>query len=265
MSTPLRALLFDVDGTLADTEELHRLAFNEAFAEFGLDWFWDRLRYRELLAVAGGRARMRAWAASRTPDRTEDPGFEALLGEVHRVKTRRYGELAASRGLPLRPGVARLIEEAAASGLALGIVTTTTAANVDVLLAPHFGQQWRERFATIVTGADVAATKPAPHLYVEALARLRLRPGAALAFEDSANGIRSARAADIDVIATPTWYSNAEPLPPTLATLPHLGDPDFPLSNEFPGAPWVDVACLRAWHANRGTRSVPNCEASPCC
>jgi len=263
MSTPLRALIFDVDGTLADTEECHRLAFNAAFAAAGLDWDWDRETYRDLLRVAGGRRRMRAHAQRAAPDIARRGDLDALLASLHRDKTRRYDALLRERPLALRPGIARLFDEADADGVSLAIATTTTPSNLDALLEPSLGAHWHHRFAAIVCGTDVADLKPAPDAYVEALCQLHVGADEALAFEDSANGIRSAHGAGLAVIATPTWYSLAEALPPTLVTVAHLGDPHRPLPAGTPGAPFVDLARLRAWHAEdiaaMATRRISAC------
>lgn len=250
MNVVLRALIFDVDGTLADTEEIHRRAFNASFAAAELPWWWSRRTYRELLRVAGGRERMRAYARSSSGGGLAGRGdFEPLLRRLHEDKTRRYDALLRAQPLPLRPGIARLFAESAAAGLRLALATTTTAANLDALLAPHFGADWRRLFAAVVCGGDVERLKPAPDVYLEALRRLGLGAEEALAFEDSANGVRSAQVAGLGVVATPTWYSLAEPLPPALVELPHLGDATAPLPPEMPGAPVVDLAHLRDWHA----------------
>ena len=248
MSTDLRALIFDVDGTLADTEEFHRRAFNATFAAAGLGWWWNRSAYRELLRVAGGRQRMRAFAERDDPATAAQGDFDELLVALHRTKTIRYDASLREQPLPLRPGVARLFDEAAAAGVRLAIATTTTAANLDALLEPHFGRAWRDRFAAVVSGTEIQRLKPEPDVYLEALRQLGLDAHACLAFEDSSNGIRSAEAAGLAVIATPTWYSLAESLPPTFVSLPHLGDPEAPLPKGTPGAPYVDLATLREWH-----------------
>ncbi|HEY0180822.1 MAG TPA: HAD-IA family hydrolase [Dokdonella sp.] len=263
MRPALEALIFDVDGTLADTEEFHRRAFNATFAAADLPWWWNRSTYRELLRVAGGRRRMRAFAERSSDGLATRKDFEALLDALHADKTRRYDALLREQPLALRPGVARLIDEAAAAGVRVAIATTTTAANLDALLAPHFGAAWRERFAAVVCGADVDALKPAPDAYLEALRRLRVDADAALAFEDSANGIRSAQAAGLAVVVTPTWYSLAEALPPALVSLPHLGDPGAPLPPDSPGAPYVDLVRLRTWHAEH--LGASNGRIAACC
>lgn len=248
MSTTLRALIFDVDGTLADTEEFHRRAFNATFAAAGLNWWWNRSTYRELLRVAGGRQRMRAFAEREDAPTAQRADFDELLVALHAAKTRRYDASLREEPLPLRPGVARLFDEADAAGIALAIATTTTAANLDALLEPHFGTKWRERFAAVVSGSEIQRLKPEPDVYVETLRQLGVEADACLAFEDSTNGVRSAERAGLVVIATPTWYSLAETLPPTFVSLPHLGDPETPLPRGTPGAPFVDLERLREWH-----------------
>jgi len=248
MTAELRALIFDVDGTLADTEEFHRRAFNAVFAAAGLVWWWNRGTYRELLRVAGGRQRMRAYAEREDATLAKRPEFEDLLVAMHAAKTKRYDASLREQPLPLRPGIVRLFDEADAAGVRLAIATTTTAANLDALLEPAFGHAWRHRFAAVVSGSEIQRLKPAPDVYVETLRQLNLDASECLAFEDSANGIRSATAAGLAVVATPTWYSLAESLPPTFVSLPHLGDPDHPLPKDAPGAPYVDIARLREWH-----------------
>jgi HAD superfamily hydrolase (TIGR01509 family) len=248
MSTELRALIFDVDGTLADTEEFHRRAFNAVFAAAGLVWWWNRGTYRELLRVAGGRQRMRAYAEREDSALAQRADFDELLTALHAAKTKRYDASLREQPLALRPGIVRLFDEADAAGIRLAIATTTTAANLDALLEPAFGTAWRRRFAAVVSGSEIKRLKPAPDVYLEALRQLDLDATACLAFEDSANGIRSAEAAGLAVIATPTWYSLAESLPSSFVTLPHLGDPDQPLPKGTPGAPYIDLARLREWH-----------------
>jgi len=248
MSTTLRALIFDVDGTLADTEEFHRRAFNATFAAAGLNWWWNRSTYRELLRVAGGRQRMRAFAEREDAATAQRADFDELLIALHAAKTRRYDASLREEPLPLRPGVARLFDESDAAGIALAIATTTTAANLDALLEPHFGTKWRDRFAAVVSGSEIQRLKPEPDVYIETLRQLGVEADACLAFEDSANGIRSAERAGLVVIATPTWYSLVDALPPTFVSLPHLGDPEHPLPKGTPGAPFVDLERLREWH-----------------
>ncbi|MEZ5685428.1 MAG: HAD family hydrolase [Paracoccaceae bacterium] len=201
----LRALIFDVDGTLAETEEAHRQAFNETFAEAGIDWSWSRDDYRVLLRTTGGKERMRA--------HREAVGFgpsDAEIPALHAAKTARYGQIIAEGGVPLRPGVEGLIRSARKAGLKLAVATTTNRPNVDALISATLGQPADQVFDVIAAGDEVTAKKPAPDVYLLALERLGLRPDHALAFEDSVPGLRSARAAGLKVVVTPSVYTAGE-------------------------------------------------------
>ncbi|MFM0034806.1 HAD family hydrolase [Paraburkholderia strydomiana] len=255
----MQALIFDVDGTLADTETAHLQAFNAAFAEAGLDWFWDEPLYTRLLKVAGGKERLRHYW--RTLEREEADGAKAweIVEALHALKTRHYTGRVRG-GLPLRPGVARLMDEAQAHGIRLAIATTTTPANLDALLQVHFGAAWRTRFSAIGDAATTHAKKPAPDVYHHVLEQLDLPATACLAFEDSGNGLLAARAAGIPAIVTPTGYTAQDSFDGALAVLPHLGDPQTPLVQAVPGEPhrWVDLATLQRWHR----RTLPHAEAA---
>ena len=161
----LSALLFDVDGTLADTEETHRQAFNAAFLEFRLPYEWSADQYEVLLNISGGKERLAHFFEGLPASREERTRLLANVAGLHRVKTERYAELVASGGSPLRPGVARLIEEALAAGIRVGIASTTTSANVAALLDAELGDNAHKRFAVIACGDVVPAKKPAPDIY----------------------------------------------------------------------------------------------------
>lgn len=206
----LQALLFDVDGTLADTEETHRQAFNAAFLELRLPYEWDASHYERLLRVSGGKERLAHFFDSLPVPAAERARLIASVGHLHRVKTERYAELVASGGSPLRPGVARLLDEAFAAGLRVGIASTTTSANVAALLEAELGPGSNRRFAVIACGDVVPEKKPAPDIYRLALSVLGLGPAAAVAFEDSANGLAAAKAAGLYTVVTPTRWTRSQ-------------------------------------------------------
>ncbi len=184
---PLRALIFDVDGTLADTErDAHRVAFNDAFAELGLPFHWDVETYGQYLQVTGGKERLRAYLQ----DHPQYPQIsDAEIRRIHARKTERYGEIIASGGIALRPGIARLLAEAQEQDLLLAIATTTTPANVKALLHSTLGAQGWSRFQYIGAGDVVPHKKPAPDIYLHVLEKLGLSPKECLALEDSENGL----------------------------------------------------------------------------
>jgi HAD superfamily hydrolase (TIGR01509 family) len=218
-----RALIFDVDGTLAETEEVHRRAFNGAFSDAGLDWHWDRATYGQLLRVTGGKERIRAF-----DQRSSTPLLSfSDIAELHRAKTARYAELVAAGGCPLRPGVEAWLESARSRGQRLAIATTTTHGNIDALLSVALGSDWADLFAAIVAGDDVPRKKPAPDVYDEVLARLRLGPADCIAIEDSGNGLLSASAAGIPVVITRSAYFGEDDWTGALLVVDDLSDIDY--------------------------------------
>ncbi|OKO85713.1 phosphatase [Bradyrhizobium sp. AS23.2] len=197
------ALIFDVDGTLAETEELHRRAFNHAFARHGLGWHWDRAVYKDLLRVTGGKERIRAHHERLriAPSLSDED-----IAELHRIKTAHYAELIETGCCPLRPGVADLLAAALSRGQRLAIATTTSHGNIDALLSQALGKRWAADFDAIVAGDDVRHKKPASDVYLEILARLKLAPMECVAIEDSANGLIAASRANIPVLVTRSMF-----------------------------------------------------------
>ncbi|MGU3536644.1 HAD-IA family hydrolase [Methylobacterium sp. A54F] len=247
----LRALIFDVDGTLAETEDLHRQAFNRAFAALGLPWSWDPALYAELLRVMGGKERLAHYIATAHGD--EAAGLMRRLPEIHDLKTRLYGDLVEGGALPLRPGIGRLIAEARAAGLGLAVATTTSRPNVDRLVAANFPAGDRP-FDVIACGDEAARKKPAPDVFELALARLGVEAGAAIVFEDSAAGIRSALDAGLPVVATRSRYTESHRLDGAFSAVSDLGEPGRP-HRHIAGHAWPDgvvtLAALRDWHGDR--------------
>lgn len=202
----VKALIFDVDGTLCETEETHRHAFNRAFAKAGLGWHWSVADYRHLLRVTGGKERMRAHRESLGLGLPDD----AEIARLHAMKTGFYVEALQMGSVAPRPGVKELIAAAKAQGLALAIATTTTPANVMALVQAIWGCPALDVFDVIAAGDEVAAKKPAPDVYNLALHRLGLPPEQAVALEDSRNGMISAQAAGLRVVVTPGLYTDQD-------------------------------------------------------
>lgn len=204
----LRALIFDVDGTLADTEELHRQAFNAAFMEMALDWDWGREQYKKLLEVSGGKERIGHYIETLQVSPVQRRALRECIPMIHRTKTRIYKELVESGCLSFRPGVKRLLTEARDAGLKLGIATTTTLDNVHALLESALGAHGANWFDAVGAGDLVEHKKPAPDIYNLVLSTLRVPREECVAFEDSVNGLHAAKAAGLFTIVTPSQWNH---------------------------------------------------------
>ena len=241
----LQALIFDVDGTLAETEELHRQSFNLTFQQFKLDWHWHPELYAELLQTTGGKERMIRYVERHRP---QDRAVLERLPLLHKTKTRSYLDLLGRGALKLRPGVERLVYEAQDRGIKLAIATTSTPVNVKALLRSTLGEDAPSWFA-IAAGDVVTRKKPHPDVYFEALDALDVGPAHAVAFEDSTNGTRAAVAAGLAVVATPSLYLAGEDLSDAKAVVSSLGEPDKPFTHiagqTFP-RPYVTIDGLQA-------------------
>ena len=247
----LQALIFDVDGTLADTErDGHRVAFNLAFAEVGLDWDWSVGLYADLLSVTGGKERIRYYLQRYRPD-FQVPGdadVDAFVADLHGRKTHHYLELLESGSIPLRPGVVRLLDEARAAGMRLGIATTTTPENVEVLLRTTLGENALDWFEVVAAGDIVPAKKPAPDIYAYALEAMRLPAEACLAFEDSQHGLAAALGAGCRTLVTVNEYTRNQDFSGAWLVTGDLGEPERPcpvLQGDLGGAAWVTLDGLR--------------------
>ncbi|MFI4889256.1 MAG: HAD-IA family hydrolase [Steroidobacterales bacterium] len=233
----MRALIFDVDGTLADTESVHRTAFNAAFAEAGLDWHWDEPLYGRLLEVSGGKERItHYWTNVRGDLPAQDAStMTDTVKRLHDLKTAVYSRLVDGGVLQLRPGVRQLIESACKAGLRLAIATTTSPANIEALLRSTLGTDGQARFEVIEDAATAPRKKPHPQVYLQTLQRMDLDAAECLAFEDSANGLQAATRAGLLTIVTPNAFTAHQDFSAALRILPSLQG--------------VTIADLRAWHA----------------
>ena len=215
----LEALIFDLDGTMADTEEVHRQAFNAAFIKLELWWDWGPLRYCELLEVSSGIDRLHHYVDSLAVGAAEKRRLHAIVPAIHATKSEIYIELLRNWKPLLRTGVKRLVGEARDAGLEVAVVSTSATANARAVLDNHF----RGEIALLVCADEVARRKPAPDLYQRALALLRKPAGAGVACEDSANGLRAARAAGLATIVTPSRWTMAQDFTGADLLRPDLG------------------------------------------
>lgn len=220
----IKAIIFDVDGTLADTEDGHRKSFNKAFAENGLDWNWDVPLYDKLLKVTGGKERIKYFVSDFLQGYTKPDNFDDFVKHLHAVKTGHYTAMLREGAIPLRPGIKQLIQEAHAAGITLAIATTTTAENVTALLEVGLGKDWASYFAANGCGDIVPKKKPAPDIYNWVLDKLALQPGECIALEDSYNGLQSALAAGIKTFITTNPYTHTQNFTGAAAVLNDLSD-----------------------------------------
>ena len=246
------ALLWDVDGVLAETErDGHRVAFNLAFEAGGLPWRWDETRYGDLLRVSGGRERLLADMATRADAPPLARDREALARALHASKNGFYAQLVGSGAIALRDGVLELMQECLSRGLRMGIASTTSRANVEALLRYHLGAAWQGWFAAIVCGEDVQRKKPDPEVYVRALRQLGVGALQSVAIEDAPAGVAAARAAGVPVLVTRSAYFGATAVAEAIAIGSGLHDrrgwrPALPCDGRSPLRVGLDD--IEAWH-----------------
>jgi len=233
----LQALIFDVDGTLADTERAHMAAFNHAFKEMGMDWVWDEALYTELLNISGGKERILHYWKQVNPDiKALNPqSLDDRIDRIHELKTAAYEHAVNHGEVSLRPGVLKLMDEALKAGLQLAIATTTSPVNIAALLRHAIGADWRMNFSAIGDASTAPIKKPHPQVYLQMLDALQLPASHCLAFEDSNNGLRAATAAGLATIVTPNPFTAHHDFTGALKVVPDLSQ--------------VNLVQLRQWHS----------------
>lgn len=231
----LQALIFDVDGTLAETErDGHRIAFNRAFAAAGLDWDWSIEQYGELLEVAGGKERIRFYLDRHVPNFIPPVNWQqdlaAHIADLHRAKTAHYRQLLSEGIISPRPGVERLLNQAREAGVRLAIATTSAPDNVLALLSTALAPDAASWFEVIAAGDMVPAKKPAPDVYFYALEAMGLKPEQCLVIEDSHQGLQAALQAGLSTVVTVNNYTQHQDFTGAALVLNHLGEPDYPFT-----------------------------------
>lgn len=249
----LKAVIWDLDGTLAETErEGHLAAFNLAFEALGLPWRWDLPTYTVLLRIAGGRERLRHDLARRPEAPVLLHERLALAERIHAAKNRLYAGRVAEGRLQLRPGVLPLLRQCRTEGLRLAIATTTSRVNLQAFVATQLGPEGANWFEAAVCGDDVQAKKPDPEVYLRVLEALGLSPLACVAIEDSPGGAAAARAADLPVVVTRSEFFPDDTIDAAIAIGPGLDrregwNPAPPAAD--PSVQGIGLDDLRHWHA----------------
>jgi HAD superfamily hydrolase (TIGR01509 family) len=221
----MQALIFDCDGVLVDTErDGHRVAFNRAFADLGIGARWTVELYGELLQVAGGKERIKHYFESAGWPDAVGGDHDALVADLHKLKTAIFTEIIATGQLPLRPGIARIVDEAIAAGVRLGVCTTSNPKSVSGVL-DLMGPERKASFEFVLAGDVVSKKKPDPEIYELAKTHLGLRAAQCLVIEDSRNGMLAALGAGLPCLITTSTYTTGEDFEGALRVVPELGDP----------------------------------------
>lgn len=249
----LNAILFDVGGTIAESEEIHRVSFNEAFKEFGLNWYWDEAIYRELVFIGGGKERIKHYITRAWPEMLKQKNLTKYIESVHKIKGQIYEEFLNDSQLKARPGIIRLLKELKNEKIRLAIVSDTTEENLINLFKKGLGINPIEWFEILAHGGCTIQKKPSPDIYLWTLERLKLPPELCLAIEDAPRGVDSAIDAGLKVLVTPSIYTLEEKFEKSSLLLSHLGEPEEPfnvIKGDAFGHSFVDLDLLKKIHGS---------------
>ena len=249
----LNAILFDVGGTIAESEEIHRVSFNEAFKEFGLNWYWDEAIYRELVFIGGGKERIKHYITRAWPEMLKQKNLTKYIESVHKIKGQIYEEFLNDSKLQARPGIIRLLKELKNEKIRLAIVSDTTEENLINLFKKGLGINPIEWFEILAHGGCTIQKKPSPDIYLWTLERLKLPPESCLAIEDAPRGVDSAIDAGLKVLVTPSIYTLEEKFEKSSLLLSHLGEPEEPfnvIKGDAFGHSFVDLDLLKKIHGS---------------
>ncbi len=225
----IKAVFFDMDGVIVDTERYgHRVAFNEAFKEFGLDFEWDDNEYHNLLQTGGGKERIAYYLKS-----IDFKGEEYLanpddyIKKIHKRKTELFVDMISKGKLPLRPGIKRLMKEINEAGLYLGVCTTSNENSAKAVIKSLLGDI---KFDLLIAGDMVSKKKPDPEIYLKAIENAGILPEEGWVIEDSNIGVSAAVKAGLNVAATVNEYTKNEDVYSAAIVVDCLGEPSGPSS-----------------------------------
>ena len=227
-SLELRGIIFDVDGTLADTEEIHRLAFNRTFQEFNLDWHWSEEKYVELLSISGGKERMANFGSILRKEFRTEKEFLTLISDMHKRKSTIYRQALSEKKTDLRPGVLRLIDELTKEKISLNIATSSSFENVDTLLKHNLGSEWRKLFDVVESSDTTKEKKPDPAVYKNVLRKSTLNVEQVMAIEDTQNGLIAAVRASLKTIITTHPMTSKNLFEKSCLVIDCMGEPNRP-------------------------------------
>ena len=250
----MKALIFDCDGVLVDTErDGHRVAFNRAFSDHGLDVEWSVDFYGELLAISGGKERMRhffdriGW-----PSEVGEEHRDVFIRELHALKTDLFMRIIDSGELPLRSGVARIVDEAIEADVQLAVCSTSNERSVNLIVEKLLGPQRRAEFSEILAGDIVQHKKPDPEIYNLARERLGFSAQDCVVVEDTRNGLLAAKAAGMTCLVTTSAYSAEEDFSEADHVVTELGDPPDAMLT------LSDIVCLPRPSSGRKANATGN-------